>query len=133
MYFDFAPFSEQKYCPIIVSSLEDLLIKLDELDPADGLPLQTKVVNDVVSGLKYLHRHDCFHRDLKTANIVVSNQHYCSLAPSEIDKAFKEPILCKLTDFYRAEQEKCKQRPLKVHVQPIMWDVEPLHTWHQKY
>ena len=48
MYFDFAPFSEQKSCPIIVSSLEDLLIKLDELDAADGLPPQTKVVNDVV-------------------------------------------------------------------------------------
>ena len=30
----------------------------------------------------------------------MSNQHYCSLTPSEIDKAFKkEPILCKLTDF----------------------------------
>lgn len=30
----------------------------------------------------------------------MSNQHYCSLTPSEVEKAFeKEPIVCKLTDF----------------------------------
>lgn len=57
VYFDFAPFLEEKSLRATVSSLEDFLIKLDELDAPDGLPLQDKVVNDVVNGLKYLHKH----------------------------------------------------------------------------
>lgn len=113
MYFEFAPLLSERNT-LRVSSLEDLLITLDELNAADGLSLQDKIVNDVTSGLQYLHGHGCFHRDLKTANVLVSNQHYCSLTSEEIDEAFKkEPVVCKLTDFGESRTEQIQTAVIK--------------------
>lgn len=41
------------------------------------------------------------HRDLKTANILVSNQMYCDMADEgDLREAWnREPIICKLVDF----------------------------------
>jgi serine/threonine protein kinase len=98
LYFDFAPFVENK--DLRASSLEDFFTSLDDMDAVDSFSVQDKIVSDVASGLMFLHSCDCYHRDLKTANILVSNQHYCSLKKDEIAEAFhKEPIICKLTDF----------------------------------
>ena len=98
MYFDFSPFTPDK--DLRVSSLEDFLTCLDDIDAVDSFPVQDKIVRDVTSGLKYLHNSNCHHRDLKTGNVLVSNRHYCSLKDDVMAEAFhQEPILCKLTDF----------------------------------
>lgn len=57
---------------------------------------------EIIDGLAYQRHNGIAHRDLKTANILVSDQHYSS-SPGD-DKGFKElyrssPIACKQTDF----------------------------------
>ena len=48
-----------------------------------------------------LHSKDIIHRDLKTANVLVSNQHYSSVtSEDDFSRALQEnPIWCKATDF----------------------------------
>jgi serine/threonine protein kinase len=131
LYFDFGPFVENK--DLRASSLEDFLTSLDDMDAVDSFPVQDKIVSDVASGLMFLHSCDCYHRDLKTANILVSNQHYCSLKKDEIAEAFhKEPIVCKLTDLVRVGHAKFKLQWLKVPVLQKMLNAEHPHTWPMK-
>ena len=66
----------------------------------------TKIAKDVANGLCYFHSKDIVHRDLKTANVLVSNQHYSNMPSKEdVAKPFQEaPILCKVTDFEEIRQ-----------------------------
>ena len=112
IYFDFSPFVDNK--DLCVSSLEDFLTCLDDMDAVGSFPVQDKIVRDVASGLLYLHSLDCHHRDLKTANILVSNQHYCSLKDDELAEAFHtEPIVCKLTDFRESRAREAQTAVVK--------------------
>lgn len=57
---------------------------------------------EIIQGLAHLHSNGIAHRDLKSANILVSNQHYSSLCAE--DREFElmyqsRPVACKLTDF----------------------------------
>ena len=54
------------------------------------------IANDIIGGLKYLHENKVAHRDIKLANILVSNRHYTSTESEEFQ--IKKTI-CKLTDF----------------------------------
>ena len=57
---------------------------------------------EIISGLAYLHQTGIAHGDLKTANILVSNQHYSfmSVESQDLHEIYHErPIVCKLTDF----------------------------------
>lgn len=71
------------------------------LEDLNKCGIVTKIAKDVANGLCYLHGKDIVHRDLKTANVLVSHQHYSNMASKEhFAKAFHEaPILCKVTDF----------------------------------
>ena len=56
----------------------------------------TKIVKDVANGLCYFHSKYIVHKDLKTANVLVSNNYYSNMPSKEdVAKPFQEtPILC---------------------------------------
>ena len=77
VYFDFNIFGRD----VRVSALSDLLLKINEHN-CTGFQ---EVVNDaastkIIDGLAYLHSQGIANKDLETANILVSNQHYISLS-----------------------------------------------------
>ena len=57
------------------------------------------IANDIIGGLKYLHENKVAHRDIKLANILVSNRHYTS---TELEEFQIKKIMCRLTDFGEA-------------------------------
>ncbi|XP_072020351.1 calcium-dependent protein kinase 1-like [Amphiura filiformis] len=84
-----------------IHSLAGLLRDLDEYDFELCSHLHYFVAKGLISGLTYLHSQDVAHRDLKTGNVLVSNQHYASV---KSDKSFNaawehNPLVVKLTDF----------------------------------
>ena len=100
VYFDFNIFGRD----VRVSALSDLLLKINEHN-CTGFQ---KVVNDAASTkiidgrLAYLHSQGIANKDLETANILVSNQHYISLSTDskEFEQMYRERrIACKLADF----------------------------------
>ena len=77
--------------------------KIDEYDSVGFQELVSHAATEIVNGLAYMYLHQTgiAHRDLKTANILVSNQHYSSVSESQdLHEIYHErPIACKLTDF----------------------------------
>lgn len=69
--FDFSLFgtSEAAY------SLDDYIHFVDRCDAFKEFPFHKKIARDVSSGITYLHAKGIAHRDLRSANILVSNKH----------------------------------------------------------
>ena len=98
VYFHFNIFGQD----VRVSALSDFLLKINEHNCTGFQELVNHAATEIIDGLAYLHSHRIAHRDLKTANILVGNQHYISLSTDseEFEQMFRErPIACKLTDF----------------------------------
>ena len=90
--------------------------KHDALESFNQCGFFTKIAKDVASGLCYLHSKDIVHRDLQTANVLVSNQHYSNMTSEEdFSKALQEnPVMCKVTDFGES-RSRLVQTALVVH------------------
>lgn len=115
--FDFSPFGDD--IDKKVHSLREFVAFVDNQDALEGFNdsgFFTKIAKDVASGLCYLHSKDVVHRDLKTANVLVSNQHYSSLvSEDDFSKALQEnPIVCKVADFGES-RSRLVQTALVVH------------------
>ncbi|XP_070555068.1 cyclin-dependent kinase-like 2 [Ptychodera flava] len=97
VYFDFKPFKRD----MKVHSLREFLSETSS-DSIDYFKhLIPVIATQVTSGLAYRHDNSVVHRDPKPENVLVSNQHYCSV--TDIDelgsKWSASPIVCKLTGF----------------------------------
>ena len=98
VYFDFNLFGPD----VRVSTLSDFLIKIDEYDSVGFQELVSHAATELISGLAYLHQTGIARRDLKTANIIVSNQHHSFISEESQDlhEIYHERLIaCKLTDF----------------------------------
>ena len=98
MFFDFKHFGQDDLC---VHSLSDFLLQIDKFKCEGLFELLNHAANGIIHGLVHLHSKGIAQRDLEPANILTSNQHYCTLSDEyEILRQFaSRPIACKLTNF----------------------------------
>lgn len=85
----------------VVHSLEDFLLFTERKGIVHKFPFQHKIVEDVTRGVAHLHNKGIVHRDVKPANVLVSNQHYSTTTEKEVlcQLFGAQPIICKLADF----------------------------------
>ena len=104
--FSFMPFGRSE----CVSSLDKLLNILDKNDLVkDFQGLGNYKASDITNGLHYMHTNGIVYLDIKSSNILVSNQHYYNEHGSQVNEDFmKQTILCKLGDLGEARSELAK-------------------------
>ena len=71
-----------------------------------------RIASDIGSGFLYLHERGIAHRDLKIANVLVSNQHYREEKNRDkIAYAWRhQPVIYKLTDFGESRSKVVQSR-----------------------
>ena len=61
------------------------------------------IAKEVAVGLKFLHENGIAYRDLKPANILLSNDHYIHVCGDGLEFMYmweNSPVVCKLADFF---------------------------------
>ena len=92
--FSFIPFGGIE----VVNSLDKILILMSEesylfCSPAIG----NVIARDKTNEIAYLHGKDIVHRNIKPANILVSNSHFSNLQGVDLKVAYeKTSTVCKL-------------------------------------
>ena len=104
--FSFIPFGGTE----VVNSLDKILILMSEesylfCSPAIGNVIARNKTNEIA----YLHGKDIAQRNIKPANILVSNSYYSNLQGVNLKVAYeKTPIVCKLGDLGEARSQAAK-------------------------
>ena len=95
--FSFERFDDEK----VVSSLSDFLVHVRSHYDFKGFEHVVPIVaKDVAVGLKFLHDSDIVHRDVKPANILLTNKHYVHMPEDELQFFWKhQPVICKIANF----------------------------------
>ena len=101
--FSFIPFGGTK----IVNFLDKLLILMSEENYFTCFPgIGNVIARDITNAIAYLHGKDIVYRDIKPANILMSNSHYSNLQGNDLKVAYeKKPIVCKLEDLGKARSQ----------------------------
>ena len=123
IYFDFKPFGQD----FRVSTLSDFLLEIDDANCEGFYDLVHHAAKKIIQGLAYLHSNGIVHRDLKSANILVSNQHYSSLCAEDCEFELmyqSRPVACKLTYFVKVAL--CLYRPKQCSPQRLIMLIKGL-------
>lgn len=97
MSFDFHLFGKDEHA----YSLEDFWHYIHRQNIVSSFDFAEIISSQMGNALHYMHRNNVAHRDLKTANVLVTNQHYASITDQSALQAVyaKQPIITKLADF----------------------------------
>ena len=89
--FSFIPFGGTE----VVNFLDKLLILMSEESYFTCFPgIGNVTARDITNAIVYLHRNDIVHKDIKPANILVSNSHNSNLQEVDLKVAYKKtPIV----------------------------------------
>ena len=80
------------------------LVKNELLDFFPGIC--NKITNDILQPIIYTHLKIIIYRDIKSANILVNDLHYCNASQEDaIDLFRKNPLICKLADLGEARSK----------------------------
>ena len=102
--FSFIPFGGTQ----VVNFLDKFLILMNEESYFTCFP-GIGNATDITNAIAYFHGKDIAHKDIKPANILVSNSHYSNLQGVDLKVAYeKTPIVCKLGDLGEARSQAAK-------------------------
>eukprot|EP00112_Aurelia_sp_Birch-Aquarium-sp1_P023352 Seg6924.1 transcript_id=Seg6924.1/GoldUCD/mRNA.D3Y31 product="Serine/threonine-protein kinase EDR1" protein_id=Seg6924.1/GoldUCD/D3Y31 len=111
VFFCFSPFGLEKQ----VSSLKDFLDVLHEdFDLVGFENMPVFIGKELANAVNYLHLHGIAHRDLKTLNVLVCNNHYVGFDDVNANMHIIEadPVHCKLVDFGESRSNQNQTRSI---------------------